>query len=307
MMKPKGKKHTRPPSFMRELDPHFDSRLPDNYFVVRDLPGKPLRFVKIDLGDDGVTNTVVLRFPEGSRPRKVVMWATKEVEIYDVFGQRLTPDSYYIETSRPRRSSSGKPKLVSIVPGLSDKITLNIGHIFWSFDAVVSIDTNTPKKRVNGETLSVLGVAVAKPTKLAYPPLVRITANKAIEFRNLKDPKEKYGWLIALQALYNTGWLDPRRKVGVIVDAYLNELSDFNAGGEIVPGYTLPENTKLIYASSDTAQFFGVNKCIKAADSFAALMVKEILRNKKLHPVADRKENAFYDAIRFWEMSQIEG
>lgn len=221
-MKSKSKKHSSRSSFMRELDPHFDSRLPDSYFTVRDLPGKPYRFVGIEFSDDGVTSTVVLRFPEGARPRKVVMWATKEVEIYDVFGLRLTPDSYYIKTFRERRSSSGKPKLVSIVPGLSNKITLNIGHIFWSFDAVVSIDTNTPKKQVNGETLSVLGVAVAKPTKLAYPPLIRVTANKAIEFRNLKDPKEKYGWLIALQALYDTGWLDRRRKVGVIVDAYLN-------------------------------------------------------------------------------------
>src|SRR5687768_3884496 len=49
-MKPRNKK-TGSPSLMRELDPHFFSRLLDHYYRVIDLPGDPLRFVKIDYSD----------------------------------------------------------------------------------------------------------------------------------------------------------------------------------------------------------------------------------------------------------------
>jgi hypothetical protein len=167
---------------------------------------------------------------------------------------------------------------------------------------VIALDTNTPTKQVHRDRLSVLGVAVARRIELAYPELLRIRTERAIEFRNLKDPIEKHGWLIALEALYHDGLLNPRWKVGVIVDAYLDELSNFNAGAEIIPGHVLPANVKLIYASSDTAQFFAVNKCIKAADSIASTVAKAIFKNQNLHSITDSGRCEFYDAIRFWEM-----
>lgn len=295
-------------SLLQTLDPKIHSRLPDNYFSVIDLPGKPARFMKFDLSDDGVISTIDITFPEGARPRKAYIQATKDVFIYDALGHKLKPERYHIETYRERNSDSKKKKLVSIVPGLTDRITVNTGHIFNSFDAVVSIDTNTYEKDlVGGDKLSVLGVSISRKMELKYPELLEITARHAIEFRNLKDPKEKHGWFVGLHKMYTSGLLKPEWKVAVIVDSYANEVMSFNNGAEIVAGFRLTPEIKFVYASADTGQFFALNKCMKAADKLAKMVMDKLVMETSLHNLRNALEHEPYTGIRLWQTKEIGG
>ncbi|TWB49559.1 hypothetical protein FBZ92_12699 [Nitrospirillum viridazoti] len=286
-----------------EMDPRWRERIPDDYSAVQYFPDISAKYLSLTLQEGVVSTVLKAEIPPGVKLRSAVIWGNKRVDLYDSWDRKIIPSSYWIETTRKRNSNSEKLKFINIVPGSEDYVTVSFDHIFDAFDSVVAIDTNTYiNKKINGEELSVLGISTASKLKISFPQAVNIRAGYAVEFRDLQDPKEKYGWIVALRALYDQRIVEYGKKIAVIVDAYANEIMDINNGKEIIEGVVLPKGVKLIYASSDTSQFFALNKCIKMADSFANSIGNKIIKTTELHKIASNAINYPFKAIRFWEI-----
>jgi hypothetical protein len=221
---------------LRKLDPKWRARVPDTAFSVQYFPS-PMRFIRVDVQDDGIQTSLTAEFRFGEEPRALCMYGNKDLVALDFFGRLVKPIKYQLETFRGRNSLSEKPKLLSVVPGMPGSFSINPGHIFEVCDAVVAFDTNSSPKLLGEDKVSVLGVAIAERLALRFPMLVRIKGRYAAEFRNLVEPKEKIGWAIGLRELYASDILSPQWRVAIIVDAFANELSAMNNGSEIVSGY----------------------------------------------------------------------
>lgn len=303
-MRPKRKSKSDD-QLLRKLDPKWATRVPDGARSVFHMP-RPLRFIRIDLKDEGVETALTAEFPFGREPKMLVMHGNKNLTAYDFLGLPVQPIKYQLETSRNRNSQSAKPKLLSIVPGMPGSFSINPGHIFEACDAVVAFDTNSSPTLLGQDKVSVLGVAIAEKVQLKFPKLVRIKGRYAAEFRNLAEPKEKIGWAIGLKELYGSDILREEWKVAVIVDAFANELSAINNGGEIVLGYSLPPNVSLIYASADTAQFHAVNKCIRMADRISSMVMDQLFKAPNMASPKDPIPGVCTGA-RYWRMEEVNG
>ena len=186
-----SKRRRSPPgqTLITTLDPRRHLRVPDHYRQAFRFPGIQARSASFDIHDDGMTSTLTMIFPEGSYPETTVLYGTKRVSLYDRYGRPVIPERYWIETTRLRESASSKPKLISIVPGISGFLTVNPGYIFEACDAIVALDTNTRLDKEN-ETISILGIAIARRSPLYHPKLIHVEGRYAIEFRGLGEPKK---------------------------------------------------------------------------------------------------------------------
>lgn len=224
-----------------------------------------------------------------------------------MFGEIVKPLSYHIDTYRARNSESKKRKLLSSLPGISGKsLTCNPGALFQAYDVVIALDSNTPKEPIEGTPVTVLGIAHTRRVALPYPELVEVRASHAIEFRNLQEPRERYGWQAGIHIALNDKWFAPEDKVAVVVDAYANQLIEYNCGNEVVPGFRLPRNVTLVYATSDTGQDYLINKCIRAADKIANITLRAIRAGQKNTGEFKVAADAPFDRMRFWQFSHSE-
>lgn len=290
---------------LKRLDPKWATRMPDHAFTVQHFP-RPLRFIRIDVKDEGVETALIAEFRLGDEPRSLGMYGNRDLVAVDFRGRPVKPIKYQLETFRPRNSSSEKRKLLSVVPGMPGSFSINPGHIFEACDAVVALDTNSSPKLLGSDRISVLGVAIAERVALRFPKLVRIKGRYAAEFRNLIAPQEKIGWAIGLKELYASDILNPAWRVAIIVDAFVNELAAMNAGGEVVLGYTLPPNAKLVYASADTAQIYAVNKCIRMADRISTVVTDQLFRTANLNKPKNEIAGICTGA-RYWKIEESNG
>lgn len=290
---------------LRQLDPNWASRMPDNALSIQKFP-RPARFVRIDVRDDGVETALTAEFRLGEEPQTLGMFGNKELVAQDFLGRFVRPLRYHIETFRKRQSTSTKPKLLSWVPGIPGSFSINPGHIFQACDAVIALDTNSSQHLLGDDKVSVLGVAITEKFALKFPKLVKFKGQYAAEFRNLIEPKEKIGWAIGLRELFASDVLDARWRIVVIVDAFANELAAINSGVEILPGYRLPEKVHLAYASADTAQLHAVNKSIRVADRISSDVMKQLFKTQGLtkpnNPIA-----GICTGVRYWRIEEVNG
>jgi hypothetical protein len=102
--------------------------------------------------------------------------------------------------------------------------------------------------------------------------------------------EEKIGWIESLRELFRKGYFTNQHRVGVIVDAYLGELSDINSQKtSIYEGVMAPSNVKLIYASADVGGEYLANKLLRGADSYATIVLG-FLKSGKAAPNMQRVE-----------------
>jgi len=152
------------------------------------------------------------------------------------------------------------------------------------FDFILAVDTNTIRDkngpmRFNGYTASACTiVTINEPThewgtEIRFQPLASYLILDAGE----KVQAEQLGWHLALTRHTNTAFLRSKR-LGMIVDCELGKHIDINSQAEPYHGvHLLPDNTKLIYASSDRSATFA-NSMLKCCDNIAGQMLDHFKR-----------------------------
>lgn len=305
MARRRGKKWRKWTSLRDQLDPRWPQRLPDHAFNAVRLPEirGPMR---LDLTDDGATTSLVAEFAPGAKPQTAIVFGSRKVRVLDSFGRPLAPLRFHIEMYRPRESRSGKPKYLSLVPGRGNSLSLNPDYVFDAFDTVMALDTNSPGQ-LGGDDVSVLGIAVVRRSPLKYPGVAHIYNDHAVEFRNLAVPHEKNGWALGIDTVFRNGWARSTESVLVIVDHALDQLMAINEGAEIVPGFRLPANVKIAYASGETGKSFAVNRCLRAADKVATITWEALVSTPSLHELPALSEAARFKAVRLWNVEDADG
>ncbi|KYK43853.1 hypothetical protein A1D31_37805 [Bradyrhizobium liaoningense] len=182
------------------------------------------------------------------------------------FGDAMT--SVYSEVTYER---SKGPKVLSRIPQSHRDISFESGNaLIKNYEFVCAVDTNT--RTIRDGLVSVTGIIVLRPFVL---PTVRelqrgwkLEAPFCLEFLDISEKTENWGWMAAHQILREQGLIGAATRVGMIVDSDLGNLNSYNARkSPVIRGDLLPETVQLIYASSDAGRENIVNRALSTADS----------------------------------------
>jgi hypothetical protein len=196
----------------------------------------------------------------------------------------------YTETTYGR--PKGK-KVISRVPLIdSGQFEINMA-IEENFDVIFAIDTNT--RSIGGVNISISGVIQCQKVFAVDP--FGVTEKSwgywtpfCMEFTDIKSMPENVGWMMLIDYLHFKMKDIRGKKIGIIVDSNLENLNNYNL--RILPIYGnffLPENIKLIYASSDVGKDLFPNQMLKLADKASNMCLKELesgriaFNNKKIN------------------------
>jgi hypothetical protein len=174
-------------------------------------------------------------------------------KLYPIIGQSNFTYSY----------NRKKGKKILLSGNANGEFIMHTESVLQGYENIFAIDTNT--KNINGNKISVAVIVHAYLEEIEEGFILYHTAFRAFEFWNASIPSERLGWYALVGALLaNTSLAD--RYTGIIVDSDLDELDEINLHQKcIYNDLMLPENFKLIYASSDSGAN-GVNKLIKLCD-----------------------------------------
>lgn len=160
-----------------------------------------------------------------------------------------------------------RPKVVNRTPILGPELPTGYNQALRDFDPLIAVDTNT--RIVGQQNLSVTGIVLglwATDPKDGSPAIAYHTPF-CIEFAELREPREKVGWFMALGELQRRGHLSRDGNAALVVDAYLEQLASINARKTTLVGpFYLPKGVTLLYASSDVGAEYVANKLLRAAD-----------------------------------------
>ncbi|MHC4053295.1 hypothetical protein [Bradyrhizobium sp. 25ACV] len=182
------------------------------------------------------------------------------------FGDAMTGVYSEITYERPKG-----PKVLSRIPqGHRDIRFESSDALLKNYQFVCAVDTNT--RMINGRRVSVTGVIVLRAFGL---PAVRelkrgwkLEAPFCLEFLDISEKPESWGWMAAHQILREKGLVGPTTRVGMIVDSDLGNLNSYNARkSPVIRDDLLPDTVQLIYASSDAGKENIVNRALLTADS----------------------------------------
>lgn len=165
-------------------------------------------------------------------------------------------------------------KVLNRVPLEGNDLKLSSNRAMTDYDDIFAVDTNT--RIIDEMSVSVTGIVCgkryidSKNNSLAveyYTPF-------CIEFEELSDPKEKIGWIMAIQELTSRKLINAERKVALVVDAHLEELLEINNQEKLIfDDYMLPHNITLIYSSADVGREYVSNFLIKNADISSSMVL----------------------------------
>ena len=172
-------------------------------------------------------------------------------------------------------------KIISKIPIPSDELRFDANAaIENSFDIVFAVDTNT--KTIHGEAVSVTGVMQGHKIFIADQSGVaerfwHYFSPISFAFAGARDPAERAGWALAIEFIHNSPDYFPYERIGIIIDAYLGDLSAYNTRKQpIVPGVFLPKRFSLLYASADTGGEYFANQMLSHADRAAKICLAKI-------------------------------
>lgn len=174
--------------------------------------------------------------------------------------------------------------------------------VFEELDVIFALDTNT--KVVNANKISVTGVVLATPQKCKNisNTLLGFAPVHCLEFWNSSGSAERIGWAEAISCIIRNPDITESIRIGLIVDAHLEDLSNINKRKEPVYGdIYLPPNSRLIYASSDKKNDSVANMLLALADKEAKALLQSIIER-------DSEENLQivegkpFTHFRFWNL-----
>ena len=160
-------------------------------------------------------------------------------------------------------SKSDKSNYVDIKTYI-DRQSENKKNKLVNMYAIFVVDTNTEiidnKRRCIGVIRQVK--YFEKENKIGLEKSFHIIYEISIDDMNF----EKYTWIKLIEIIQNSSTYLNKKKIGIVVDSYANEILEYNNGKEILPQNVLPQNFELMYAGSDKSGDGFLNWAIRQCD-----------------------------------------
>jgi hypothetical protein len=164
-----------------------------------------------------------------------------------------------------------------------------------NFDILFAVDTNTIV--VDGVATSVTAITECNRIYAVDPEgqadlAWRYHINRCFAFSGARDPAEKAGWAFAVEYIYNSQAFREYPRIGMIVDAYLNDLKSYNdRTSPIVANIYLPKGYTMLYASGDSGSEYLANKLLQCSDRQAGSILKMISTGTVVMPPRNPSDN----------------
>lgn len=174
---------------------------------------------------------------------KIALLKDKE----EVQAQTITYGRHYV-------SESGKERKLCTFP-VDDAKAIDINSEISNYDRVFAVDTNTLKKKAENHDIVSIGCvieAIVKPIKSGHIEIFSVLLTSFLSTKKVEKPENEV-WFETIKYLYKQIGEDIKNiKIALIVDSDLGNLSAYNNQDKpFFRDVFLPDNTKLIYASTD--------------------------------------------------------
>lgn len=165
-----------------------------------------------------------------------------------------------------RKDEGKKNKVISFYTSKKRLIEMNETDLLREYDAIFVVDTNTEKVNNMKRCIGIVGAIVydSDISQFGLIPVCHMIYEIPIDDMNY----EKYTWNKLVGMIQNSATYSEQR-IGIVVDSFFDDIFDFNRGEPILPGFQLPQNIKLMYASSDKGGDGLLNWAIKQCDKTA--------------------------------------
>lgn len=200
----------------------------------------------------------------------------------------------YSETRYERQKG---PKVLSRVPQADGMLTFHTDEALKkNFDFICAVDTNT--KVIQGKTVSATAIMIVTPIPQGEGRFWKFDLPFCLEFVELKEPRENFGWVVACQELWNASKVTNATRIAMIVDSDLGNINAYNQRKKpLYASFYLPKNVQLLYATSDAAKDEIPNKALAVADSVATQTLRAVEEGRA--PFNQKKvESAWYEGYR---------
>ncbi|MCI8605165.1 MAG: hypothetical protein HFE79_13660 [Ruminiclostridium sp.] len=169
-----------------------------------------------------------------------------------------------IKTYIDRQSENRKDKLVYMYSSINKNVATNPIDLIFEFDAIFAVDTNTEIIDNKRRCIGVIGQVkyFKKEEKIGLEKSFYLVYEIPIDDMNF----EKYTWIKLIEIIQNSSTYSNDKKIGIVVDSYASEILEYNNGKEILPQNVLPQNFKLLYATSDKSGDGFLNWAIRQCD-----------------------------------------
>lgn len=219
-----------------------------------------------------------------------------ELIFYDEKGQPVRPK--HIEVGVGYQRTKGA-KVITRAKSNPAVILTAVNNHLAGYSWVFAVDTNT--RTVGPEAISVTAIVLLRDILVTGQRWsAKVVPQAFFEARDAQVPPERLGWrhlIWMIKKSYLEG------QIAIFVDSELEEITGLNRRErELLPGFLLPENVVLLYASSDVGreELIG-NKAIAECDREARDLIARIEAGEA--PVRQFQEDMprFCRRYRLWE------
>lgn len=165
-----------------------------------------------------------------------------------------------------RKEEGKKNKVISFYTSKDGLIEINETDLMREYDAIFVVDTNTEIVNDIKRCIGIVGVIEydSDASEFALVPVCHMIYEIPIDDMNY----EKYTWAILVNKILGSVTYS-KKQIGIVVDSFLGDIFGYNRGESILPRFQLPQNIKLMYASSDKSGDGLLNWAMKQCDKAA--------------------------------------
>ena len=168
-----------------------------------------------------------------------------------------------------RAGENKKNKIINTYTTTNKSIEINEMDLVREYGAIFVVDTNTETINNMKRCIGIVGAIIydSDASQFALAPVCHMIYEISLDDMNY----EKYSWQMLVNMIQSSSKSKDLSdlRIGIVVDSFLDELSSYNRGEPILPGFKLPTNIKLMYASSDKGGDGLLNWAIKQCDQAA--------------------------------------
>jgi hypothetical protein len=201
-----------------------------------------------------------------------------------------------IEVSYPRAKG---PKVLFRAPVDPDRPSSDPHAALFTYDVIYAVDTNT--QVLDGARVSMTCVRHVRLRQIPGGVEESGIPQVAVELHNVIGDPERVAWKLVCEALMEDPAFRPDLRVALIVDSSLDALDDMNSRMQpVIDDWYLPDQFKLLYATSDSATATIGNRAIKDCDSIAAGLLRRLEGNLNRGTLQEAHPRAPYSHVRTW-------
>lgn len=240
---------------------------------------------------------------EGLFESSLVIGKNFDITLRDSVGNTVLPTSKSFEVTYSRENKNSKTVNAIFVDGHEGGAAFGNDYL-KNYDEIYVIDTNSSKRVIEGNRLSVSAVIGGYVIDREVEAIERIFTAYPLTWIQIWNPVdsvnvERIGWMEAIRAIVRDqdrfkGIQDVLpKKVAVIVDSDYGALNALNSRAEAILGdYFLPENFTLLFATDSAGkQQFIANYLMQRAHT----MSKELIEYVNELPQKFEKLKASHD------------